>query len=399
MKKQLLIVMHAMDLGGVERSLLGLLDSLDPSLVDIDLFLLRHEGKLMDMIPSHVNLLPPIPAYTVLGRPMKDTLKEGHVLLTVARLYGKFRADRYSKKNHFTESAVALEYSHKFICPLVPDIVPGKMYDLAISFMTPHYFVANKVRAKKKLAWIHTDYKAIQIDIESELKMWNAYDYIASISDDVTESFLSVFPSLEDKILLIENILPTELIKRQSSEFDASPEMHPTGVKLLSIGRYCSAKNFDSIPAICSQLVASGLDVYWYIIGFGGDEALIRQKISEENMESRVILLGKKENPYPYIKVCDVYVQPSRYEGKSVAVREAQFFSKPVVITNYPTASSQLEEGVDGIIVPLDNEGCAKGITALLQNSQQMKHLSDTCSSRNYSNSAELKKIYQLIED
>ena len=114
-------------------------------------------------------------------------------------------------------------------------------------------------------------------------------------------------------------------------------------------------------------------------------------------MADRVIILGKKENPYPYIKACDLYVQPSRYEGKAVTVREAQMLGKPVVITRYATSASQLEDGVDGVIVPMDNEGCAEKIAALLQAPEQMKMLSDQCLQRDYSNSSEVNKLYQLM--
>ena len=114
-------------------------------------------------------------------------------------------------------------------------------------------------------------------------------------------------------------------------------------------------------------------------------------------MENYVIVLGKKSNPYPYIQTCDVYIQPSRFEGKCVAVREAQMLGKPVIITNYATARSQLEDGVDGIIVPLDNKRCAQGIVKVLQNPQLMKRLSENCRQRDYTNSQEVKKLYKLI--
>ena len=116
-------------------------------------------------------------------------------------------------------------------------------------------------------------------------------------------------------------------------------------------------------------------------------------------MEPYVKILGKKENPYPYIQACDVYVQPSRYEGKCVAVREAQMLGKPVIITNYPTSASQLEDGVDGLIVPLDNEGCAAGIAAALRNPALLARLSETCRKRDYSNAEEVKKIYSILGD
>lgn len=395
MKKKILIFSHALELGGAERSLIGLLNAMDPAVCDVDLFLMRHEGELMGMIPPYVHLLPEIPAYTVLARPMKDTLKEGHFLLTAARLAGKICAGRYVRKHHHTDSGVALDYSHKFTCPFMPKVQPDTEYDLAISFLTPHYFVAQKVRAKKKIAWIHTDYTRVQVDILSETAMWSAYDYIASISSAVTDSFLKTFPSLPDKIVLIENILPLGLICKQADE--TATGMDFDGIKMLSIGRFCTAKNFDNVPDICARLVRSGLNVRWYLIGFGGDEALIRQKIEASGMSERVIVLGKKDNPYPYIKACDLYVQPSRYEGKCVTVREAQALGKPVVITNYATASSQLEAGVDGIIVPIDNEECAEGIADLLNHSSRMIELSRVCQERDYSNAQEVQKLYRLL--
>ncbi len=397
MKKRILIVSHALELGGAERSLIGLLDAIDPEICDVDLFLLRHEGELMGMIPAHIHLLPQVPAYTVLARPMKDTLKEGHFLLTGARLAAKFAANCYARRHGHTDSGVGLEYSHKFTCSFMPKIQPDVEYDLAISFLTPHYFVAQKVRAKRKIAWIHTDYTRVQVNVESELKMWSAYDHIVTISDAVSNSFLKVFPSLKEKLVLIENILPEQLVRKQSDE--NAPEMEDSGIRLLSIGRFCTAKNFDNVPAICAKLVQSGLDIRWYLIGFGGDENLIRTKIKEASMEDHVIILGKKDNPYPYIRECDLYVQPSRYEGKSVTVREAQMLGKPAVITNYATSASQLENGVDGIVVPMDNDGCAKGIAALLRNSEQMTRLTQACQSRDYSNAREIQKLYILMEN
>ena len=397
--KKILILSHVLELGGAERSLLGLLDSLNTTKYSVDLFLLRHQGELMPHIPPGVNLLPPVPAYTVLARPVKDTLREGHLLLSAARLMGKLAARWYGKHHGHTESGVPLEYSHKLTCPFMPSIQPDTEYDLAISFLTPHYFVARKVRAGKKIAWIHTDYSKVQVDVKSELAMWSAYDHIVSISEAVTNSFLSVFPSLADKLVLIENILPTSLVRSQAEEFSVQSEMpDDRSIKFLSIGRFCTAKNFDNVPDICARLLAQGLDVKWYLIGFGGDEELIRRKIAEANMEHRVIILGKKENPYPYIKACDLYVQPSRYEGKAVTVREAQMLGKPVAITRYATSASQLEEGVDGVIVPMDNVGCAAGIAALLRDPENMRRLAEACAAQDYSNAQEVEKLYQLME-
>lgn len=397
--KRILILSHAMEIGGAERALLGLLESIDPTRVSVDLFLLRHEGELLGLIPDYINLLPPIPAYTVLARPIAQTIREGHFLLSAARLGGKFRAKQYDQKHGLTQSAVAIEYSHKYTRRFMPPIQPEVEYDLAISFLTPHYFVAEKVRAKKKIAWIHTDYSVVQVDSASELAMWSRYDSIASISDNVTEAFLSVFPTLKEKIVLIENVLPKALISRQANAFTVEDEMPSDGsIKLLSIGRFSNPKNFDNVPDICRRILKAGLDIKWYLIGYGGDEPLIRQRIQEAGMEDRVIILGKKENPYPYIKACDLYVQPSRYEGKAVTVREAQMLCKPVMITRYATSASQLEDGVDGVIVPMENEECAEGVVRLLKDPERMQRLSAACARRDYTNAGEVEKIYRLIE-
>ena len=124
---------------------------------------------------------------------------------------------------------------------------------------------------------------------------------------------------------------------------------------------------------------------------------MIRRKIVETGMEDNVIILGKKANPYPYIKACDIYVQPSRYEGKSVTVREAQILCKPVVITDYPTARSQVRDGVDGVIVPMDNEGCAAGIVSLIIDSERQGSLVEYEMVNDFGNESVSRKIDILL--
>lgn len=265
--------------------------------------------------------------------------------------------------------------------------------------MTPHYIVSKKVNADKKIAWIHTDYSTIEVDVQSELQMWSRFDSIVSISDDVTAAFLKKFPELESKIVLIENILSKTFIEEQSNEFDVSNEMLADSVKLLSIGRFCEAKNFDNVPEIASIMKAKGVDFKWYLIGYGSDEELIRTKISEYKMDDTVIVLGKKENPYPYIKACDIYVQPSRYEGKCVAVREAQILDKPVVITNYTTAKSQITDGFDGAIVPMDNQSCAEELVKIIVDKKLQNEFVENMKTTDYSNQNEVEKIYKIIGD
>ena len=390
-----------MDLGGAERSLLGLLNALDTDKVDVDLFLNQHTGEFMPLIPKKINLLPERRGYNAIARPMKQVLKEGQLGVFLGRLKARRQHRRYHESlpvNIKSMDSSVFQYVADAVDPFLPSLEDLGEYDLAISFITPHNIVLNKVRAKKKIAWIHTDYSTIHVNAEKELPVWSGYDHIVSISPDCTKSFLKVFPSLEPKIIEIENILSAGFIRQQAGLFDVSKEMPPTGLRLLSVGRYCHAKNYDNVPEMMKLLVESGhKDLRWYIIGFGNDEDLIRRRIADAGMEKYVILLGKKENPYPYIKACDIYVQPSRYEGKSVTVREAQVLCKPVIVTNYSTAKSQIQNGIDGIIVPLDNEGCARGIASVMNDNELQKSITDYLSKHDYGNEDEVEKVYHLL--
>ncbi len=402
MKPRIFIAMHYMEIGGAETALIGLLNALDPARVDVDLFLYDHRGEMMQFIPKWVNLLPQIPKYSVLERHIIELVKRGFWGIAAARLWAKCLSQKvYKRSGSKLENNGGLDKMSKCTTPLLPKINQSMTYDLAISFLTPHRIVAEKVMAKKKIAWIHTDYTRVWVDAEEELKVWQKYDYVASISGDVTNTFLQVFPTLAPKIVQIENILSPTFVRKRAELKDVDKEIrHEGAFTLLSVGRFSDAKNYDNVPDICKRLInKTKLNIRWYIIGYGGDEALIRQKIKEAGMEEHVILLGKRSNPYPYIKACDIYVQPSRYEGKSVTVREAQMLCKPVVVTNYPTAPSQIRSGIDGVIVPMDNEGCAHGLAEVICDKSLQERIIAHLKTHDYGNESEVEKIYELINE
>lgn len=397
-KIHILISMHYLELGGAEISLIGLLQALDYSKYEVDLFLHRHQGELMQFIPKEVNLLPEISAYACIESPITETLHKGQFDVAWGRLKAKWRAKKYIPKDPLKPQHSIFQYIAQEVEPYLPSLDKYGEYDLAISFLQPHNYVLSKVKAKKKACWVHTDYTKVEFDAEAELPVWSTYDHIVSISPGVTNSFLQVFPSLKDKIVLIENILSSEFVRKRADENNVSAEIPRRGglVNILSVGRFTDAKNYDNVPDICRRIREKGIDLYWYIIGYGNDD-LIRQKIHEAGMEDYVIILGKRTNPYPYIKACDIYAQPSRYEGKSVTVREAQMLCKPVVVTNYPTAKSQINHGVDGVIVPMDNEDCAQGIVNFINNQELQRQIVDYLHIHDFGNDCEICKIEALL--
>ena len=398
MKKRIFITMHYLELGGAEISLIGLLQALDYSKYDVDLFVHRHQGELMAFIPKAVNLLPEITAYACIESPLTEAIRRRQFGVAWGRMKAKWRAKRYQPRDASLSQNAVFQYIAQETEHYLPSLERYGEYDLAISFLQPHNYVLSKVKAKKKVCWIHTDYTKVEFDVKAELPIWTAFDHIVSISPDVTKTFLQIFPSLKDKIVEIENILSSEFVRKRAEEANVMNEMpkQEGRVNLLSVGRYTDAKNYDNVPDICRRVRAQEIDMRWYIIGYG-DDSLIRQKIHEAGMEEYVVLLGKRTNPYPYMKACDIYAQPSRYEGKSVTVREAQMLRKPVVITNYATAKSQIENGVDGVIVPMDNEGCAKGIADFLRNTQLQNDIISYLHDHDYGNVDEVEKVYRIV--
>lgn len=387
--------MPSIFIGGAERSLLGLLEQFDYEKYEVDLFLKRHEGEFLKYLPEKVNLLKENEKYRTFDVPIKSLLRS-HPLFAFARILSKI-ALRFHCMFTGEKAGVwmSMQYISKYLCPLLPEI-EGE-YDAAISFLGVPDILLSKVRAKKRIAWNHTDYSVLGPCKKYDLKIYAKLDYIVSVSDPCTNHFLSVYPRLKDKAVTVENLISKEMIDQFSKEFIAD---FPDGkcIKLLSVGRFSHAKNFDNVPEICRRIRQQGLDIKWYLIGYGGDEELIKSKIAEAGMQEYVIILGKKENPYPYIKACDLYVQPSRYEGKAVTVREAQILHKPVVITAFETSCSQLTDGFDGVIVPTDNEGCANGIAAVLRDKDLQNRLIENTKKTDYTNSSEIEKIYRLIE-
>lgn len=402
MKKKILIAACSLEIGGIERSLAGLLDVFDISRYDVDVLLYSRKGELLGFVPPQCSLLPEIPQCATLLKPSKSVILEGHLLLGAARLLARRSVDRRyaGAKDAKTADGVVFallqsywDRSIRFLPPLQTE------YDAAISFMWPHHYVAYKVHAKKKFAWIHTDYSVAVMDREKDEKVWREFDTIAAVSDECGETFAQLYPALRDRIQTVENILPTAFVRRGAEEFVPQDMPQEDGVyRLLTVGRFCYAKAFDRAVRVSRILKDRGVLFRWYAIGYGADEAKLPEWIRQANVEDCFIVLGKKANPYPYMAACDLYVQPSRYEGKAVTVREAQMLARPVLITDFQTAGSQVHDGLDAVIAPQDETLLADAIEALLRDKSKRASLSGYAALHDYSNAGEIEKIYRMIE-
>lgn len=402
-KHRILILMHYMELGGAESALLGLLQSVDPGRADVDVFIYSHRGELMEYIPQdRVHLLDEIEAYSLTEKPIGEVVRRGYIRLALARLAGRWQTSEFMKKVKCGDKPYecATFFQQRQTWKVLPKINPDVEYDLAVSFMTPHFIVLNNVRARRKMGWIHTDYTRITIDVEEERKMWERLDGIVSISEEVGKCFCEVFPSVKGKIIEIENILNTRFMRKRAGEENVVLCEDADVKCLLTIGRFSAPKRLECIPEMCRRVSDAGVKIKWFVIGYGSEEIerVVKENIKKEGVEGSVVLLGKKDNPYPYINACDVYVQPSKYEGKSITVREAQILCKPVVITHYPTAASQVKDGRDGVIVSLDVADAACELAAFLNDEQRQQKIVSYLQEHDYGSEGEIGKFYNLAK-
>ena len=393
-KKMLIVSTSGMEIGGIERSIIGLLNAIDYNAYDVDLFLFSHAGPFFSLINPKANLLKQNKHCALIRESIVSELKHGCFFLAFVRLYSKVLCKLRSKLGLCGNHAMTMAF--RLINPRIPKL--KKHYDIALGFFEPHDFLIHNVDADVKVGWIHTDYVATHYNVAYAAPNLKKLDYIAAVSDECGVAFQSLMPEMADKLITIENILDSRFVQQQAEAF-VSDEIDKTdnAITVCSVGRFCEAKGFDEAVVACSILVDRGYAVRWYLIGYGPDEDLIRRTIREYHMEKYVIILGKKENPYPYMKACDIYAQPSRYEGKAVTVREAQILGKPVIITRYATSASQVEEGIDGYICEMGIDGIVAGMEFLINHPEVRHQLAANTKQRQYDNTSEVEKIYRLF--
>lgn len=218
-KKRIFINVHYLHLGGAETALIGLLHAIDYGKYDVDLFLESHEGELLSYVPKQVNLLPEVLEYSMVERPIKEAASNGCWKVVMARLRARIAFEIYKRRNKVRDNTAIYSFTGKYLAPVLPNIKHEGIYDLALNFIGQGCIVQRKVRAKKNIGWIHTDYSTVDVNYELSFPGWAKYDLIASISPDVTKAFLKTYPKLADKIVEIENIMPKAMIEERASEF------------------------------------------------------------------------------------------------------------------------------------------------------------------------------------
>jgi len=340
-KKKLLFVMESLNIGGAEKSLLTILSMLDKDKYDVDLVLFRHTGIFFDLIPNYVRLIPEDQLFKIFDQNRKISplkyLAKGlfkQAFSSLCYLLGALFSKMMNKSLY-----IGWKYQKYFFSPL------ESSYDVAIAFLERRtiYYVADFVNAKKKIGFIHNDYSIYPFDYKEDRRCFRTYNYIATVADQCRKSLCEVFPEYSEKFMVIKNMVSKDLIFKMAQEPIDNFVKEKGCLYLCSVGRLVAQKGFDRAIEVCNELVKIKVSFKWYIVGDGEEKESLIKKIDENHLIENLILVGADKNPYRWMKMCDVYVQPSRFEGDSVTILEARAMNKLMVVSNIPSFQEQLK--------------------------------------------------------
>lgn len=396
MKKNLLFVIPSLSAGGGEKSLINLLTQIDYRKYNVDLLLFHQSGLFLELLPSEINIVEIPLKYKIFSEDLFKSFfylfLRGNLKLAYARLMFMFK-NRLCKSKSKAEQ-YSWEYQSK-----AWDFIQ-KEYDTAIGFLekTSIYFVVDKVKARKKVGWIHTNYSNSGMDKNFDMNYFKKLDHIVTVSEECAISLRNIFKENKEKINVIFNIVSPRIINSLSTSPIVDEKLFEKEyINILTVARLSHEKGIDIAINSCKRLLSEGFKVRWFVIGEGNERRMLEKNINDNNLGGNFKLLGLKENPYPYIKNADIYVQPSRYEGKSIALDEAKILKKPIVVTNFETVNDQIINETNGLIVDMSDVGISNGIKRLIEDAKLKQDLLTNLSKEKLGTEQEINKLYKII--
>ena len=385
--KKVLIVMLSLYNGGAEKSLVNMLNELPSNIYEVDLLLFKQTGMFLRQVPSWINIIETPNNLKKLYSPLKNS---GEMFFT--KLFGTAMSRIAEKQNNMRAGYRWKKFYSKKI-----DDLPQK-YDVAIAYATGEamFYVGDKVKADRKIAWIHNDFRSAKHPKKYDYEYFK-YMELVTISDECARIVEEEFSDLQKHVHSIANITSSSVIRNRAEEFIPEELMGNT-INILSIGRLNKQKGFDIAIKAAAIMRKKGLDFCWTVIGDGINHEQLQKDITDNNLENYFKLIGSRENPYPYIKHCDIFAQTSRYEGKSVVLDEAKILGAAILVTDYPTVHDQITNDNEGIIVDINANSIADGLEKMIKNPELRERLSSYLLSREYGNQSEIRKYIDLID-
>lgn len=398
-KKKILFLNNTFSRAGAEMVLLDIFYLLDPEKYDISFFVLSDQGELKDELPDYVKLLnPDLETYSCLTPEGFETFKR--------KLY-----KRMLKKGVFVKDVpYVLKYrkiadiqklARRFLADAadVPEEIKNTEYDLAVAFVeggAPWYMKKN-VHAKKKCAFIHVDYTQAGYSRELDQGVYDDTDKVFAISGEVRESFIKEYPEFTEKTEVLPNVISVERVKKKSKEQGAGFSDGFTGFRIMTVARLYPQKALDVSVRAAAILRDKGLDFRWHVFGDGVERESLERLTEELTLTDRMFFPGMTDNPYAYLAGADLYVHATAFEGKSIAIREAQILGRPIVLTDCSGNREQAVNMESGLFCELSEQDIARKIMLLHDDPELRKKLGENAS-RIDQGANELNKLYELLE-
>lgn len=366
MKKNILFVIPSLSTGGAEKSLYGLLKYWDYEKYNVDVYTFAERGEYADKLDERVNVISENSLYqNVFFKSVFSSvislLKNGKIKLAFLRVLWAFEPLFYklAGKKCYRNSNFDWFVQKKSMLRL------DKHYDIAIGYMEggPNYYVSDVVNADTKIGWIHTDYSKTYPNVHLDSTRFSKMKNVVTVSENSKKEILKLMPDLEQKLVVIPNVIDTEKIDRMVAETVLLKESE---FAICSVGRLVKLKGFDIAVDTAKILSDEGIDFKWYIVGDGEEKENLRSQIKTLGLEEKVILTGSTENPYSYMNMADVCVQLSKYEGRPLVVDEAKYLLKTVVASNIGAHRDLIEHGQTGVITERNPESAAKSVKEVL---------------------------------
>lgn len=378
MKKKLLFITNTMGRAGAETALIQLLKKLDAMReYELFLFAIVPRGELFADVPENVHILNRKVNLGSVHSSFGQLRIAGAVLAAFFYKCMGFRLLRYMAANvrQQKKSGGQLQADKLLWRLLAQGRPPLKgSYDLAVSYIegAAAYFLADKVAAKHKAGFIHIDYQKAGYTDFIDQDCYRHSEKIFVVSNEVGEKFCSVYPRYRDKVHLFRNILDIDGIRKKAETGTGFTDQFK-GIRLLTVGRLHYQKGYDIAIEALARIRKDGYKVHWYVIGEGAERARLEQQIKQQGVQDSFFLMGAKDNPYPYMKQADIYVHATRYEGKSIAIEEAQILGKAIVASDCTGNTEQIISGADGTLLTLNVENLVRELERVIDDPELRK--------------------------
>lgn len=397
--KKVLFVINTLGHAGAETALLELLRHLSPEEYEVYLYVLMNQGELVHELPGHVRLLnTKYDDCSVLSREGKRAL-HSQVLRTMFSRGSILRCFPYLVKNLCAMLSGGRVLPDKLLWRVMSEgaLRTDIHYDLAVAYLEggSTYYVADHVKADKKAAFLHVDYERAGYTRALDKECYIKYDKVFTVSDEVRASFLKVYPECEAVTEVFHNIINQEEIRRKSMLPGGFSDQYE-GVRILTVGRLTAQKAYEVSVDAMKLLKEKGVQARWYVLGEGEQRGPLEEKIKKLKLEQDFVLVGAVSNPYPYMRQADLYVHASRFEGKSIAIQEAQTLGKTILVSDCSGNREQVEHNVDGMLCALTPEGISDGIVELLGDKEKCRQLGAAAAKKKQTDEAEMNKLFSI---